>query len=909
MPTIAGVMRGRDGELATVLAAAEGARAGAGCLVEVVGPAGSGKSTLLAAVVDRLRDGGWTVWQHAATLPEQALTWAGLADLLAPVDAGVIAGLPPRTGAHLTSVTAPDPTTTVQPHGVAVAVRELLAHAASAAPLAVVLDDQNWLDPSTAGVVTFAARSIPDHAVLLILSRRSDEPSAVDAAAVAHDRRLVVELAGLTVEAIAELIRPVAGRPLSRSAVRAVHERSAGNPMLASEIARQLAAGEPLDRALTPQSIVESLRPRLSALPLETLAAMQFAALLAPASTDVIDAAIDGDALAALGPAEADDLIEVLPGNGASLAIRFTHPTIAAAALARLSTAQLRAAHATLARLVADPESRGVHLAASAPSPDVETATTLEAAGELADRRGATEAAAALYRASVAATPPGHDEDRLRRLMALATAQSIGVMHHELLATLAEIDAPPRSAEADRVITMRVAAIVTCDGVEAARREALASIDSVTTARGRMHAYAQLVLLERLDSLDRGLQTALRALDDAVRGGDPEAVETAALSVAVSRVLVGEPADIDDAVAGAAAWPDEMFLGYAMEELAQLLWFAGDPRGVEWVERMLDAGTTRGDAVTEINALGYLAEMRTTRGEWDVAERELTSTPRGDLDAADRATLAFLHASTGRADSARRLLADISRTDARGPINAYGVQARRAMTSFVLGDPDAVDQLELTHQLAMDIGLRAPRFIPYRRDHVEALMSAGRTDEALHVAEMMTELAERSGLDSARADADGARAVIAASARDDDLSARLFADAAKIHDRDGDRYELARTLLAAGRAARRAGRRRDARQLLDDAAALFAGMGAAPWLARCRAEAARIGGRPRRSATLTETERQVADRAAAGATNAEIAAAMFVSLRTVESNLSRTYRKLGIRSRIDLAAALSQLDT
>src|SRR5690606_35575077 len=134
-----------------------------------------------------------------------------------------------------------------------------------------------------------------------ILSRRSDEPSAVDAAAVAHDRRLVVELAGLTVEAIAELIRPIAGRPLSRSAVQAVHERSAGNPMLASEIARQLAAGEPLDRALTPQSIVESLRPRLSALPLETLAAMQFAALLAPASTDVIDAAIDGDALAALG--------------------------------------------------------------------------------------------------------------------------------------------------------------------------------------------------------------------------------------------------------------------------------------------------------------------------------------------------------------------------------------------------------------------------------------------------------------------------------------------------------------------------------------------------------------------------------------------------------------------------------
>ncbi|WP_116999812.1 AAA family ATPase [Desertimonas flava] len=903
------MMMARDGELAAVLAAAELARAGAGRLVEVTGAPGSGKSTLLAAAVGRLRENGYTVWQHTATLPERTLTWAGLAALLTPVEPDVIASLPSGLGAHLASITAPDPSTTVQAHGVAVAVRELLVHAASAAPLAVVLDDQNWLDPPTAGVLTFAARSIADHPVVFVLSRRSDEPSAIDASAVPPDRRDAVELPGLTMEAIAELVRPIAGRPLSRSVLRAVHDRSGGNPMLASEIARQLAAGESLERALTPRSIVESLRPRLSALPRETLTAMQFAALLASASIDIVDAAIGGDALTALGPAEADGLVEVLPGHGTSPTIRFTHPTISAAALTPLSTAQLRAAHATLARLVSDPESRGVHLAASGPRPDVDTAATLEAAGELADRRGATEAAGQLYRASVAATPPGHDEDRLRRQMALATTQSIAVMHHELLATLAEIDAPPGSGEADRVVTMRVAAMVSCDGAEAARREALASIDSVTTTRGRMFAFAQLVLLERLASLDRGLQAALRAQDDAERGGDREAIETAALSVAVSRVLVGEPADIDDAVAGAALWPDEMFLGYAMEELAQLLWFAGDPRGIEWAERMLQAATARGDAVTETNALGYLAEMRTSRGEWAAAEQELTSSPRGDLDAPDRATLAFLHASTGRADSARRLLAGISSTEALGPINAYGIQARRAMTAFVLGDPDAADQLELTHQLAADIGLRAPRFIPYRRDYVEALVAAGRADEALDVAHTMTDLAERSGLDSARADADGARAVVASASGDDDLATRLFANAAKIHDRDGDRYELARTLLAAGRAARRARRRTEARRLLDEAGTIFTDIGAAPWLERCRTEAARIGGRPRRSATLTPTERQVAERAAGGATNAEIAAAMFVSLRTVEANLSRTYRKLGIRSRVDLAAALARPDT
>ena len=134
-----------------------------------------------------------------------------------------------------------------------------------------------------------------------------------------------------------------------------------------------------------------------------------------------------------------------------------------------------------------------------------------------------------------------------------------------------------------------------------------------------------------------------------------------------------------------------------------------------------------------------------------------------------------------------------------------------------------------------------------------------------------------------------------------DQAEALLTVAAKLHDHAGLAYEYARTTLAAGRAARRAGRRSDARRLLAIADSSFISMGCASWAATAQAEAARLGGRPRRTAELTATERQVARHAAAGRSNAEIAATMFISVRTVESNLTRTYRKLGVRTRVELA--------
>jgi DNA-binding CsgD family transcriptional regulator len=118
-------------------------------------------------------------------------------------------------------------------------------------------------------------------------------------------------------------------------------------------------------------------------------------------------------------------------------------------------------------------------------------------------------------------------------------------------------------------------------------------------------------------------------------------------------------------------------------------------------------------------------------------------------------------------------------------------------------------------------------------------------------------------------------------------------------------FERARTLLAQGQALRRANRRRDAREALTEARRLFEACGSPPWADRAGAELASVSGRAAAATELTGTERRVAELASAGRTNKEIAGELFLSVRTVESHLSAAYRKLGVRRRTELAAAVS----
>jgi DNA-binding CsgD family transcriptional regulator len=200
------------------------------------------------------------------------------------------------------------------------------------------------------------------------------------------------------------------------------------------------------------------------------------------------------------------------------------------------------------------------------------------------------------------------------------------------------------------------------------------------------------------------------------------------------------------------------------------------------------------------------------------------------------------------------------------------------------------------------MGVREPAYFRVVPDQVEALVALGRLDEA----EALLATFEEAGrnLDRAWAIATGARCrALVLAARGDLAGASAAADeAVREHDRLPLPFELGRTLLVRGAVERRAKRKREARDTLTKALAAFDGLGAALWADKARADLARIGGRAPAPLALTPTEGQVAELVAAGSSNREVADTLFLSVHTVEANLKRIYRKLGIRSRTELAS-------
>jgi DNA-binding CsgD family transcriptional regulator len=195
------------------------------------------------------------------------------------------------------------------------------------------------------------------------------------------------------------------------------------------------------------------------------------------------------------------------------------------------------------------------------------------------------------------------------------------------------------------------------------------------------------------------------------------------------------------------------------------------------------------------------------------------------------------------------------------------------------------------------------RFLP---DEIEALATLGETDMARRLLDHLEE--QGRALERLWAMATGARCRGLLAAVEGDLEGALHAldEALGHHQRLPYPFALARTLLLKGEVERRAKRRAAARRTLQRAIDLFDGLGASLWAERGRAELSRIGGRAPRSGGLTPTEEQVARLVAAGRTNREVAEALFVSVKTVDANLSRIFHKLGVRSRTELAIKMRE---
>jgi DNA-binding CsgD family transcriptional regulator len=203
---------------------------------------------------------------------------------------------------------------------------------------------------------------------------------------------------------------------------------------------------------------------------------------------------------------------------------------------------------------------------------------------------------------------------------------------------------------------------------------------------------------------------------------------------------------------------------------------------------------------------------------------------------------------------------------------------------------------------AESFGIREPAVYRVHADLIEVLIVSRKLDRAEAVLEEFKQHARANGIPWSLATSARCRGLLLAAQGELDAAERSLEDALHEHERLQMPFERARTLLVLGLLQRRRNERRRAHELLTEALAIFDELGAPLWSARTRRELRPLGGRPTSRVELTPAEQRVADLAGSGLTNLQVAAALFISPKTVESSLARVYRKLEIRSRAELGA-------
>jgi DNA-binding CsgD family transcriptional regulator len=329
-------------------------------------------------------------------------------------------------------------------------------------------------------------------------------------------------------------------------------------------------------------------------------------------------------------------------------------------------------------------------------------------------------------------------------------------------------------------------------------------------------------------------------------------------------------------------------------------------------EAMREAFGRRGVEFQRPYRLSELAQVEVVAGNLDRAVELGVDALEAAFDGSNPQAAAWVRYPVGLAHAHRG--DETAARDAAAELRVWGAEhdqpPRTLMAAHVLGivalargdAAAAVGELEPAVALAAELGYRHPGYIPLLPDTVEAAALAGDIATCQRLATDLDEQAAALGLPWVDIAALRGRGLVALATGADDADA-ILAEASSGFDALGYQVDAARTRLLQGRARRRAGRRADAAAVLTDAQKRFTAMGAAPWAAQVETEGARVT--PGRGADeLTATERKIADLVANGRRNREIAGELFVSVATVEAHLTRIYRKVGVRSRTELARYL-----
>lgn len=920
---------GRDDERAVGDAFVGAALVGPARL-DIDGEPGIGKTTIWAEVGRRAAERGCRVLAATPASAEATLTLATFADLLEPVVDEVIGALPgPQARAVDAALLRADPVPGGQAARVlGTALRSLLAELARDAPVVLALDDVQWVDAASAATIEFALRRLAGGAsdgmrgVSLLVGHRRGEAMPLEALRAGDGWSRTLEVGPLSVAALHYLLADALGRVPARSTLVRVHAASAGNPLFALEIARLLGrdgeppAGAPLP---VPPDVRDIVRQRIAELPASTLET-----LLAAAASGPVPAATIGEALGrGVGPdvavAIAADVVRVRDDR-----VVFVHPLYPAAIEAEATEAARRRIHGLLADVATDVESRARHHALASPGTDAGIAEDLAGAAAAAAARGAPAGAAELMAIAVERTPA----DRLRE----AAARSIRLA--EYLKRSGDFDRAAAVIEATMTRTtggLRARAMIELAGIrweatspeavplcEAALDEAagdpegpdrellalahatLAAIDWEDFSRGERHANAAIALLEP------------------VADPDPAVLGLALLVRCAADQHAGRPIDpamIEQGLACEERAPAPSVSDRFSAALGTWLKYTDDFDGARtWLEKTWADAVAEGDDGSLPFAISHFPELELWAGDWpralETAERHLGLSVEQGLESQRRQALynlALVHVHQGDAGAAGAEIAEALRAAEDGDTwTRSSVLPLAGMLELSAGRPSEalVPMLEST-ELRDRIGHERPRRMD--ADIVEALVATGRRTEARTMLAAMADRADRYGRHSARALVARATALIQAASGDLDGADASLRRALAEHDAAPIPFDRARTLLVLGQVHRRRRERTLAKAAFEEALTTFDRLGARLWAERARDELRRTGIR-RATAGLTETEHRVARLAASGMTNREVAAALFVSVKTVDANLRRAYEKLGIRSRAELGAHMAATD-
>ena len=877
------------------------------------GEAGIGKTTLWLAGVDAAADRGYRILLSRPSEAETRFSFAGLTDLLGSASE-VVAGLPTiQRQALEAALLLGEPAIHIDERAVAAAFLETLRRLSHDGPVCVAVDDVQWLDAASLAALRYALARLEGEAVAALVAVRGDVPDWLRRA-VQEDRRRTVHVTGLSLGATHELLRARLDATFPRPMLTRLWETSGGNPFFALELATALQRRggtlAPGDDLPIPSSLDELLSARLDGLGTAALEVARTVAALAEPNVTVLEGALGGRFDRALAEALNAKILE-LDGEH----VRFTHPLLGSAASKRQTPARRRSLHARLAGVVLSAEERARHLALSTAAPDGDVASVLEKAAHTALLRGAPPTAADLAEQALRLTPHSSPDDARRRLLVAAD------MHNRAGDSARATSLLERARAAATPGNDRATVVAQLAGVQprpqdavALYRQALLEAEGDDTLQATIHLRLA-ALMRWSEGIERGIEHGELAVRAAARVGDATLRCRALAAYGLMHFNAGRgipTMEMEEALSlerSLAEWPLDdgptAIFGW------QLCFSADVDRARELFQEVLSVVRARNDPAREAEALWFLSLVECRAGNWDEAAAYTTEsldlwTQVGRMIPPYEFPAAIIAAHRGRVGEARRRSQGaVARAESEGiGIGQSGHSWVLGFVELSLGDANAaLVHLRRSYKLR-DAFMLDPAERLELGDLLEALIAVGELGEADEILAAWQERA--AALDRAWALAILARcrALLLAARGDLEGAFANFDDALAQHDRSTDPFHRGRTLLALGRTQRRAKRRAAARTTLEEALAVFQRLGAPLWGEQARAELARIGGRvPSRD--LTEAESLIAGLVAEGRTNREVAAALFLTEHSVETALTRVYRKLGVRSRAELTRLLA----